>query len=146
MLFNETPACSSLEVGGAEAPAGVLFERRRSPRRNLHQPAEVRLRGVGDEMEWQCIGSVLNVGIDGLACRISISDALRLLVDQHVNVAFRLAGAATDFDLRARVTNITPAGSTDHRVLGLEFVEGNRLHEARAALRDAVSRTVDSKG
>jgi len=97
-------------------------------------------------MQRRCTGALLNVGIDGLACRIGVAEALSLLVDQHVDVAFRLGDVAADFELRARISNITLAGSTEHRVIGLEFVEGKQLCEARAALREAIGRTVDSKG
>lgn len=145
-LFNPSATCGPLQVEAPEAPSGVLFERRRGPRRNLHKPTEVRLRGVGDEMGWRCHGAVLNVGIDGMACRVTLNDALTLLVDQHVDVSFRLGGVSTDFDLRARITNVTPAGSTDHRVIGLEFVEGTRLADARPALREAISHVEEAKG
>lgn len=146
MSFPEMSSLAPGRVPVARPAPDVLFERRRSQRRNLQRPAEVRLRGVGDETEWSCMGAVLNVGIDGIAARVTTENAMRLLVDQHVDVVFRLGSWPTEFDLRARVTNVTPAGTDHHRVLGLEFVEGRRLQESRPALREAITQAVDSKG
>ena len=146
MSFPEMSFVAAGRTAAAQPAPEVLFERRRSQRRILHKAAEVRLRGVGDEMQWTCQGAVLNVGVDGLACRVTTENAMKLLVDQHVDVVFRMGGSATDFDLRARVANVTPAGSDHHRVLGLEFVEGRRLHESRPALREAITQAVDTKG
>ncbi len=126
------------------APQGMTegpgFERRRSRRRRLQKPSEVRLHGLGDELGWHCAGALLNVSNDGIACRIANKDAGALCIGQTIQAVFGL-GSSRTFELTARITNTTPAGTAGHRVLGLEFVEDAKSKAAQAALREAIAGT-----
>lgn len=146
MLFPSSPSKSPTQVIAAEGPFGVLVERRRSPRRTLHRPCEVHLQGIGDETEWRCRGVLLNLSIGGLACRVTTEHARLLWVDQFVDALFHCSASPNGFDLRARITNITPAGSAEHHVLGLEFVDDSRLRASHSALREAIAQAIETKG
>ena len=115
------------------------FERRRSRRRRLHKPCEVQLHGVGDELGWQATGALLNVSTDGVACRLANQKAYDLCVRQTVRVVFRIGSSPTRFDLKAQITNLTAAGTPEHQVLGLEFVDDANLEAAQPALREAIA-------
>lgn len=124
----------------AGTDAGPGFERRRSRRRRLQTPTDVQLRGLGDESKWQCVGALLNVSHEGMACRINDRKASELCIRQSLQAVFRVGASTTPFDLTAMITNMTPAGTAGQQVIGLEFVDDARLRSARAALREAIAR------
>jgi len=145
MLFpNSTPVAKTPTT--ADGPFGVMLERRRSPRRALHPPGGVRLQGIGDENQRRCLGDLLNIGMGGLQCRVATQQARHLLVDQFVDAMFRVGACPSEFDLRARIANITPAGSAEHQVLGLEFVNDSRLRASQRALNAAIAQALETKG
>ena len=120
-----------------------LVERRRSRRRRLQNPSEVSLHGTGPEVDWTGEGVLLNASPDGLACRVSAQTAHVLTVGQMLHVVFRIGPASTVFDLKARITNITAAGTTHRVVLGLEFVADRRLKSVQTKLQESLRRAGD---
>ncbi len=118
---------------------GPGFERRRSRRRRLHKPSEVQLHGVGEESGWQCAGALLNVSAEGIACRITNRHAYDLCVRQTLRAVFRVGVSPATFDLKVQIINITAAGTSEHQVLGLEFVDDAKLEAAQPALREAIA-------
>ncbi len=123
------------------AITAVALDRRRSLRRHLQSTIPVRLRGIGDEMDWQCEAKLLNLSLSGMACRVVNERIGALCENQTLEAVFRLAGCPAAFHLRTRITNITPAGSPQHVILGLEFVEDDRFLACRSKLHEAVERT-----
>ena len=122
-----------------------FVERRRSRRRRLQNPSEVSLHGTGSEVDWTAAGVLLNVSPDGLACRVSAKAAHALTVGQALHVLFRIGTTSTVFDLKARITNITPAGTTHCVVLGLEFLADRRLKSVQTKLQESLRRAGDEE-
>jgi hypothetical protein len=128
-----------------EAGGGAGLERRRVPRRRLHEPSVVRLHGIGDETQWHREGVLLNVSTAGIACRLTSTDAHGLCADQVVRAVF-VVGTSQMFDLNARITNVTPSGIPDYQVLGMEFADDAKLDSARSRLRHALACANDESG
>lgn len=102
--------------------AAFRDERRRSPRRRLKEPADVVLHENRVQAQWRCRASLLNLSADGLACKVPSADADDLRVGQTVCVILHPAGGTTGFDLEARVSNLTTAGTPGQCIVGLEFI------------------------
>ncbi|MGB2985583.1 MAG: PilZ domain-containing protein [Phycisphaerae bacterium] len=116
-------------------------ERRRSPRRQLHEPTEVILRPAGDGDESHGPGAMLNLSPDGIACRIPIPGTEALAIGQTLRVEFRLGASSRAFHLNGRISNITQGGTINHLVVGLEFIADERLTASRERLRKALETT-----
>ncbi len=121
----------------------AVADRRRSPRRRLHQPSEVVLRGTGADHAWTAVGTMLNVSEEGIACRTSAQTAQDLAIGRTLHVVFSLPPASTVFDLQACIINITPAGTSHNVVLGMQFVADQRLKSFQAALLESLRRAGD---
>lgn len=119
--------------------SAVREERRRSPRRRLKEAADIVLHENRVQAQWRCRASLLNLSADGLACRVPCDDAGELRVGQTVCVMLRPAGVATGFDLEARVSNFTEAGTPDHWIVGLEFVQDTTPPGSRARLEELLT-------
>jgi hypothetical protein len=72
----------------------TLIDRRRSPRRRLRKRTEVSLSGLDENLEWCAQAVMLNLSTEGMACRLSAGDALRLELGQVLGVSFALHGRA----------------------------------------------------
>lgn len=94
--------------------------------------------GVGDDFGWHCQGQLLNISAAGMAVRIVLGTERGLCVDQFLDARFSLYGTAGPFDLRARIANLTPAGTPQHRIVGLEFVDSDRYQDGRKRLEHAL--------
>lgn len=138
------PQSVPLSVGQG-AHKAALVERRRSRRRDLQNPGEVSLHGTGSEVDWTGGGVLLNASGDGIACRVSAQTALTLATGQTLHVVFRVGPTPTVFDLKARIINITPAGTTHSVVLGMEFVAGRRLKSVQSKLLESLRRAGDQE-
>ncbi len=126
---------------------GTIFqvERRRSPRRRLHERTTVILRTDGVDEEWRCAAAMLNLSPDGIACRVLQQDAELLEIGQIVRVEFRLSGTSPVFDPAASISNITHGGTPGKLVVGLEFIADQRLEKMRGELRATLDGTSSSR-
>ena len=80
----------------------------------------------------------MNVSIDGLACRIPTSSADLIMMDQCVQVVFRLQHHEEPFVLQGCVKSKLPAGTADHLIVGLHFLhadQGSQQARLQAALQ-----------
>ena len=116
----------------------VRADRRCARRRQLHQPTEVVLRGDDGDSRWRCHGTLLNVSQDGLACRLPSAASACLRVNQVARVAFSLGEGRPEFDLPARVVNMTEHGDGHRWIAGLAFTRGAKLAAAGERLRQAL--------
>jgi hypothetical protein len=117
-----------------------LADRRRSRRRELHEPTDVALFGTGKNDEWHCGAVMLNASAGGIACRVCVADAARLTVGRVLRVVFRLGDSTEPFDFRARAIKATECASPGHIVLGLEFIiDGDQLAERKRILQALAS-------
>ena len=128
------------------ANQATLAERRRSRRRRLQGASEVSLCGTSADAEWTVTGVLLNAGVNGIACRVSTRAARALTIGQALQVIFRVGPTSAAFDLKARIANITPAGTTHHVVLGMEFVADGRLKSVQTKLLESLRRAGDEAG
>lgn len=97
------------------------LQRRRFERSDLHDSVAVHLRESDGTSAWCCTGALLNVGRDGLACRVDRADADRLSIDNRLVTRFDLGSAEAPFTFVAAVRAKTPAGHADKIILGLQF-------------------------
>lgn len=97
------------------------LQRRRYDRCDLHESVAVHLREPDGTSAWCCTGTLLNVGRDGLACRVDLADADRLSINDRLVTRFDLASADAPFTFVAAVRAKTPAGDADKIILGLQF-------------------------
>jgi len=128
---------------GKSANQATLAERRRSRRRRLQDASEVSLRGTGPDVEWTGTGVLLNAGANGIACRVPLQKARPLLIGQMLHVVFRVGPTSAVFDLKARIANITPAGTMGSMVLGMEFVADRRMKSMQTKLLESLRRAGD---
>jgi hypothetical protein len=118
----------------------ILRERRRSPRRRLHRPTDVILAPAGGTTDWHCQAAMLNVSPEGLACRVPNDQIESMVVGGTLRVSFRLERSDAEFNLAARVSNVTEGGTPGYVVVGLEFTRtgldtGDRGEADRNRLR-----------
>ena len=119
----------------------ALTERRRSPRRRLRRPTDVTLQAVGSKEGWHCTAAMLNLSLEGIACRMPVQDAGLLHIGQTLRAHFRLAPSGPALALNARIVSITKGGTLNHLVIGLEFIVDRTLDASRTTLRDALEIT-----
>ncbi|UCE58647.1 MAG: PilZ domain-containing protein [Phycisphaerales bacterium] len=113
----------------------AVTERRRSRRRRFRKPTEVLLRATDPDTQWQCKADMLNVSLDGIACRIDSAEVDYLAVGRASCVVFQLGATAELFELSAQVVTRTEAGTPGHAVIGMEFIDDGNLQAARDRLR-----------
>ena len=116
----------------------TVTDRRRSPRRHLRGRTEVSVSGSDEHVSWCAEAVMLNLSTEGMACRLAEPDARRLAIGQTLGVAFRLGAINTPFDLNARVSNTTEAGTPGQVVVGLAFIADERLESNRTRLQRAL--------
>jgi c-di-GMP-binding flagellar brake protein YcgR len=115
------------------------IERRRTPRRSLHPstPVEVHLPTADGEL--RATADILNVSEKGMACRVNQRLAIRFNEGQFVWLHFQL-GQSDPFDLDGRVVSLTPGkGPRAQTLVGIEFIDGQKLDECTKRLRQALS-------
>jgi len=110
----------------------TVIDRRRFWRAKLAPSARVAL-------EWAHCGSrerhnaaLLNVSVDGLACRVDKLAASAIEVQTSVKARFRMRESTREFELDSLVMNKTPA-SDGGFILGLQFA---RVFDSVAQLAD----------
>jgi c-di-GMP-binding flagellar brake protein YcgR len=102
-----------------------VVQRRRFSRTAMRESRAVTLSGAsGDEGgAWSCLSSLLNLSVNGLACRVDQVHADRIQINQVLNISFRLETSPDPVECRGRLRSKTPAGSEGCVVLGFEFSE-----------------------
>jgi len=144
-IFNATitaaPKWGESRSLAVSRPATIkVLDRRRFARAKLAASSMVTLQWTRRGALHRQSASLLNISVDGLACRIddaaaaaSINGASDLLV------SFRLPNHTRSFELRAVVANRTPA-SAGGVILGLQYdtaaVPTDELDALRRALRN----------
>jgi hypothetical protein len=114
-----------------------VLERRRFLRAKLAPSSKV-------SVEWMCGGTtvrhvapLLNISLDGLACRMDERAAATLQSDDVLTVSFDLPGQDNQFRFTATVCTKT-AASGGYVILGLQFVQCAQSADAIAELRTAL--------
>lgn len=122
-----------------QRPDGIRFlQRRRTPRYRLQEEATVVLEREENDFQPPIEAALLNLSDDGLACRISTEMAEGIQIEEELQVRFSLPSGREGFDVRGRVTNLTPAGTPGHVVLGMEFVFDQDGPDVQQGLKEAM--------
>jgi len=116
-----------------------LADRRRSPRRHFQGRTRVSLTGGSPGGEWHAEAVMLNLSVEGLACRLAEHDAEHLRIGRALGVAFCLGASKTPSKLKAHVSNITEGGTPGQVVVGLAFIADEQLASHRTELQRALS-------
>lgn len=163
-ILESSPLQLSMEVAGAQysfetrsadQTAGVeprvvrvlrpttisLAERRRSPRRRLRRPTDVVLQAGGPDHGLRCTAAMLNLSVEGIACRVPAQDAELMHIGQTLRAEFRLDPSAAALTLNARIVSIIKGGTLNQLVVGLEFIVDRTLEASWAALQEALEIT-----
>jgi hypothetical protein len=116
-----------------------VAQRRRFRRFQPAKSGRVELRWLSEaDTITSTLGWLLNVSGDGLACRVEATVADQLLIDDHVQVEFRLSSDDTDnYVLDAILCAKTPASAPERIILGVQFIT-DQAHEASARAADTL--------
>ncbi len=115
-----------------------IIERRRVRRRRLHESTTVRFHAIDPALVDFSQARMLNLSEQGLACRMPQAQADRLRIGQTLGVVFRLNEMTEPFDIPARIVTITQGGTTDQRVVGMEFLDLPELQAQKTRLGRAL--------
>jgi c-di-GMP-binding flagellar brake protein YcgR len=115
-------------------------QRRRFWRTTLRESTAITLTTPDGAASAQ--GAVLNVSVDGLACRVGCKQADELAIGDAVETRFTLDGDVKEFSLAGEIRGKTAAGSPDQVILRLQFTptsmtEDDRLRIGRAVRADS---------
>lgn len=116
----------------------TMLERRRSPRTRLARSCDVHLCWGATQTPRRAVGKLLNLSPEGMACRVDLATAEELSVGDSVEALLILDGDSERIELRAVVRSLTPGGSPNTCLLGVEFVVGGRSQSSIRRLRDHV--------
>ncbi len=115
-------------------PAELAASQRRRTRRYRLARAravEVRDPSGGDLL---CTATLLNLSPDGIAAKTGDPLTDRCQGGQSCRIRFRLDDDTPEFELAARITNVTPAGDPGQVVLGMEFLRDELFESTRARI------------
>lgn len=101
----------------------AVVERRRSKRRRLAPSSAVYIDGGDDADPWRCAAVMLNVSLNGLACRVERECAERIREGLTLDVAFEIGPESRRIELHGRVVSVMGAGSPDCSLVGIAFEE-----------------------
>ncbi len=73
-----------------------------------------------------------------MACRIDLAAFQGLCVHEQLRAVFGVAEDSEPFELDARIISVTEGGSQDNWVLGLGFIDNERLVANRIRLAEVV--------
>ncbi len=125
---------TSLEMA---RPEGLqVIQRRRFVRAELRDSGRVQLsRADPDEPAaakgWSASASIMNISVDGLACRAHRADADAIAVGDVVRTTFAVVRGQEPFVLDAVIKSKIPAGTEGHTVLGLHLLHADRRQQKR---------------
>ncbi len=116
-----------------------VLDRRRFVRAKLAPSSKVAIDWNRAGTPHRYTANLLNISIEGLACRVEDGAAAALNVGDSLRVTFQLPGHEKPFVLNATVSNKTPA-STDYTILGVQFAASPNQTFAMDALKLALTR------
>ncbi len=139
-------------TGGPGDPSSEVFmliepntlasvERRRSRRRQLAPRGSINLATTDPVDPWRCAAAMLNVSLNGLACRVEKNHAARIRTGATLEIVFEVGSPPCTLDLRGRVVSVSDAGSPDCILVGIEFDEDN----AYTAAHDSFAAALESE-
>jgi len=97
-----------------------VINRRRFDRKPVRQPLAVEV--WTGQANAPLVGTLRDIGMAGLSCRLPRREAeQQLLIDDQVQIRFRLESSAEPFSLSSTVTVKTPDADEQHLIVGLEF-------------------------
>lgn len=134
---DDVPDCTPRLVRIPEPETIAVAERRRSRRCQLQDATKVTLAPIGRDSGTPISGALLNLGDDGLACRLLETEIDSLDPDETVSVSFALSTSDQPFALTGRIVSRTKAGSPGYVVTGVEFDSAEQM-EQRSLLRQAL--------
>jgi len=118
---------------------------RDEPQHVRRQWRRARLRGSAEvefvlinETEPFCVGALLNLSADGLACRVPSASGMCLSEGALIRTCFKLDGRKDRFDLPAHIVYVEPAASVGLRRVGLQFDDDPTSSSVRRKLRSAL--------
>jgi len=141
--FFETSCIRDAESGGEiihlRRPASMsILDRRRSSRWSPRKPAEVIISPVGGTGTSLRHAAMLNVGSQGIACRISKVGGQDLNLGDVLLASFRAGLESKPFEFHSRITNITEGGTSATVILGMEFIQDAEYKSDLARLQKAL--------
>jgi hypothetical protein len=114
-------------------------QRRRFVRTNLAQSAVVYISQAGQIGPSAIEGELLNLSLNGLACRVSRRDADRYPVEEQVALSFTVGAAEDQIALEAKLRSKTRASDEASIIVGLEFTQLDQRPEQVERLRRALT-------
>ena len=138
----EPPSQALDDLLRMERPKVVtVIERRRSRRREFQESTEVMLQAADGDASWQNRGTLLNLSMDGMACRIRAEDTMNIAVGSPLRVTFSPSGSLCELAINARVINVTRGASPGRAIVGMEFTDVESPSFPREVLRNALAGT-----
>lgn len=120
--------CTQLEIVRPDALR--VIQRRRFWRAELRHSAPVRLIGGGEQGNadsgWSCEAVLMNMSVEGLACRADQASADLVSVGEGLQVQFILAPHEEPFCFDGVVKSKIPAGTKGRTILGLQFMHNDQ--------------------
>jgi len=119
-----------LEVDRARAAARLLlshpesvqtWQRRRFVRAAVADSAPIRIEPAEPSGELPIEGRILNLSVDGAACRVPSSAADGLAIGDRVGLVFAIGSAAQEMRLNGTLITKTAGGTPGTVILGLQF-------------------------
>lgn len=136
--INAAPQWGRSRAISLDRPRHVqVVERRRFLRAKLAPSSHVTLEWQADGQTHRHTATLLNISIEGIACRVERAAADAIQKRTQLTAMFELPGAGKPFVLRAIVSNKTPA-SEGWSILGIQFLRSEREAAALSALRSAL--------
>lgn len=121
-----------------------VLERRRFVRAKLAPSSKVTIEWSRGSTSHRLAANLLNISVEGLACRMDDAAAAALATGDSVRVSFELPGHARPFLLHASVCNKTPA-SAAHTIVGIQFQSTPQQEAPLQALRAVLSRQIPAE-
>ena len=122
---------------GIARPAVLIpMERRGSNRKTFRPGTRVELRRAGTAARRGLTGDLLNLSVGGVSCRVPRGQTDGFPVDAGVEVTLPVAERDSSLKLSGRVCSVTCGADAEHTILGIMFLEGDQLVEARACLEN----------
>lgn len=132
------PTWGDTQAIAIQRPTEVtVIDRRQFLRARLAPSSRVRLVWTRSGTECVHTGTLLNVSVNGLACRVDEVAAAAIRAGDTLSAVVQLPGNDHTLQLPAVVSNMTPA-SAGCTILGLQFEKSKQWSAAQSALRAAM--------
>ncbi len=110
----------------------MVPQRRRFQRMTLPSACQVHLSPERAQAFEPVIARLLNLSPEGMACRLTETEAAPIRQGHRLRVAFHPDEAERSFNFLAVLSNKSRAGSPGHLILGLHFQVNQHDHQAQA--------------